>query len=119
MAKKDILIATRQLRGGKSKGEREFVQAQEELTAAKQKALGLSKDDVQDLIETGAVIEIPADVGSGDDSAEVKAANKRADDAEKRASDAETKVAELTAEIETLKTQLEAAKTEASKAKGS
>lgn len=112
MAKKtDILIATRQVIGGKSKGERKVLQAQDELTSDKQKELGLSKDDVQALIDNGTLVKVPAHVASAEENgAELAAANKRADAAE-------TKVAEQAKEIETLKTQLEAAKTAAAQAK--
>lgn len=110
--KKEILIATRQIIGGKAKGDRKVVQAQEELTADRQKELGLTKDGVQSLIDSGALIAIPAHVATSEETdAELAAANKRADDAE-------AKVADQAKEIETLKTQVEAAKTAAAKAGG-
>lgn len=119
MAKGTILVATRELRGGKPKGEIETIAAHEELTSERLKALGLDKEGIKALVASGAVIEVPAHVASSnDDSAEVKAAEKRADEAEKKAGELETQVATLTAEKKDLETKLEAAQTAAAKAQG-
>lgn len=113
MAKKNILVATREIHGGTDKGGRHVLKAQEELTAAEAKKLGLDDDAVTALVEGGALIEVPAHItgaGSSSDDAALKAADKRATEAEARASEAEQKAAKLEEEVKTLTGQLEEAR---------
>lgn len=102
-----ILIARHQLRGGKKAGDREIVEAQHELSAERQKALGLTSDDVEALIARGAVVEVDAKAAESSGDAEVRAATKRADAAEAKVATLEQEKADLAAEVAELKTKVE------------
>ena len=77
-----------------------------EITPAVLKGLGLSKDEVVALIEKGAIAEVDvraAESGGGnakDLTADLAAANTRADEAEAKVTELEAKVTELEAELE-------------------
>lgn len=108
MAKtKAILVATRQLRGGvKDKNDvivRSTLEAGEELTAEKAKALGLIDADVKTLTESGALVEQDARVAESDGGVALAAAIARAEKAE-------GEVKALTAKVTDLEAQLAAAK---------
>ena len=121
MANKKIIVATREIAGGAKKpkdGERPDVvrlKPQEELTAAKKKALGLTNDDVAALVDSGALIEIPAHV-SDEDPGDAAAEKKRADAAEAELATAKSDLEKANEEITSLKAQLEAAQAAAAKA---
>jgi hypothetical protein len=59
MASTDIIIATREITGGTKEG-KAVLHADAELTGDKQKALGLSKDDVAGLLDSGALLKVSA-----------------------------------------------------------
>lgn len=119
MAKKEILVATRSIRGGTKSAsgvKPHELKPQEELTTDRQKALGLTANDVDDLVESGALLKIPAhvsDAGAAGSAADAARANK----AEAALAEANDTIAKLEADNAALTAQLEAATTAAATAK--
>jgi hypothetical protein len=75
------------------------VGANEELTDAKLKKLGLDAANVKDLIDRGLIVETEVREAAPDapaDTAALDAANKRADDAEAKVKELEAALAEAT-----------------------
>ena len=105
---KTILVAVALLSGGvlvKDKLEAFEVEPGDELTEAKMKKLGLSADDVEELMAKGSVEEVKvreAESSAPVDDKALAAANKRADDAE-------AKLVTLQGEVDQLKVDLETA----------
>jgi hypothetical protein len=113
MSSKSILVATREIHGGTDKGGLAVLAPREELTAEKRKELGLDKEALASLIESGALLEQTARVaGAGDmiDAATHRAAVERADKAEQDLATANQALTAASEQIASLTTQLEAAK---------
>ena len=73
------------------------------VTDALAKKFGLKAEDLATLVARGHIVERSAHVvteGDGPTAAELKAANKRADDAEAKVADLEQQVADLTKALE-------------------
>ena len=120
-----ILVATVTLMLGRDKktGERNSLVKDEELTEALADKFGLTKKDIQSLVDDGKLksVKVRAAAGRGDESVAVAAEKKRADDAEaamaelqktldaekKRGDDAEKDADELEKHVETLEKQIE------------
>ncbi|MBB3991331.1 hypothetical protein [Croceicoccus naphthovorans] len=107
-----ILVATRELTGGTKKGEIAKLENGEELTAEKQKELGLTNKDIDHLKGRGDIVEVDARVaetGTKGDNAALKAETERAEKAETRVAELEAEVATLTSEKEALQQAVAAA----------
>ena len=115
---KKILIARAELstRMAASKGDepsRQVIPAGTHLTEALLKKHGLKDNDVEALLARGHIVERSAHVvteGDGPTAAELKAANKRADDAEAKVKELTEELAEANAERDELTVKLDAAR---------
>ena len=119
MAKTKIHVAAATLVGAKPKGETvpfRLLQG-EELTAEAKKKLGLGKNDIDELVERGMVVEMEVRAAEGSASGEFEAMKARADKAEGDARELDAELskaieekAALAARVEELEAELAEAK---------